>query len=130
MKVLFFLILALSIKLLAVTDKNIDIQKLENQKAFISRMNQCMDSDQLGQFIKKALQNTTDQEKKSKYAAILEELIKYNPSCFIASVNKLDNQNCKEIEELYLEEPHFYPREDLKASLKQTKDYSKSCLAS
>jgi len=65
-----------------------------------------------------------------KYEGVLEELIKYNPSCFIASINKLDNKNCKQVEASYINEPHFYPREDLKTSLRQTKDFSKSCLAS
>ena len=130
MKALIFLLLALNTQLWAANTKNIDIKKLENQKAFIGQINQCMNPDQLDQFIKKAIQNTSNQEERSKYAAILEELIKYNPSCFISGINKLDNQNCKQIEELYLNEPHFYPREDLKASLKQTRDYSRSCLAS
>jgi hypothetical protein len=130
MKALIFLLLAINTQLWAANDNNIDIQKLKNQKAFIGQINQCINPDQLDQFIKKAIQKTSDQEERSKYAAILEELIKYNPSCFIASINKLDNQNCKQIEELYLNEPHFYPREDLRASLKQTRDFSRSCLAS
>ena len=130
MKALIFLLLAINTQLWAANDNNIDIKKLENQKAFIGQINQCINSRQLDQFIKKAIQKTFDQEERSKYAAILEELIKYNPSCFIASINKLDNQNCKQIEELYLNEPHFYPREDLRASLKQTRDFSRSCLAS
>lgn len=130
MKALIFLLLAINTQLWAANDNNIDIQKLKNQKAFIGQINQCINPDQLDQFIKKAIQKTSDQEERSKYAAVLEELIKYNPSCFIASINKLDNQNCKQIEELYLNEPHFYPREDLRASLKQTRDFSRSCLAS
>ena len=130
MKALIFLLLAINTQLWAANDNNIDIQKLKNQKAFIGQINQCMNSDQLDQFIKKAIQKTSDQVERSKYAAVLEELIKYNPSCFIAGINKLDNQNCKQIEELYLNEPHFYPREDLRASLKQTRDFSRSCLAS
>lgn len=130
MKALIFLLLAINTQLWAANDNNIDIQKLKNQKAFIGQINQCINPDQLDQFIKKAIQKTSDQEERSKYAAILEELIKYNPSCFIAGINKLDNQNCKQIEELYLNEPHFYPREDLRASLKQTRDFSRSCLAS
>ncbi len=130
MKALIFLLLAINTQLWAANDNNIDIQKLKNQKAFIGQINQCINPDQLDQFIKKAIQKTSDQEERSKYAAVLEELIKYNPSCFIAGINKLDNQNCKQIEELYLNEPHFYPREDLRASLKQTRDFSRSCLAS
>lgn len=130
MKALIFLLLAINTQLWAANDNNIDIKKLENQKAFIGQINQCMNSHQLDQFIKKAIQKTSDQVERSKYAAILEELIKYNPSCFLAGINKLDNQNCKQIEELYLNEPHFYPREDLRASLKQTRDFSRSCLAS
>ncbi len=130
MKALIFLLLAINTQLWAANDNNIDIQKLKNQKAFIGQINQCINPDQLDQFIKKAIQKTSDQEERSKYAAVLEELIKYNPACFIAGINKLDNQNCKQIEELYLNEPHFYPREDLRASLKQTRDFSRSCLAS
>jgi len=36
----------------------------------------------------------------------------------------------KKIEESYLSEPFFYPREDLKASLATAKDFKASCLAS
>ena len=130
MKHLIFLLLALSQQLWAANNNVIDIKKLENQRSFIGQINQCMNPNQLDEFIKKAIQNTSDQEKRSKYAGVLEELIKYNPSCFIASINKLDNKNCKQVEASYINEPHFYPREDLKTSLRQTKDFSKSCLAS
>ena len=79
MKALIFLLLAINTQLWAANDNNIDIKKLENQKAFIGQINQCMNSDQLDQFIKKAIQKTSDQVERSKYAAILEELIKYTP---------------------------------------------------
>ena len=60
----------------------------------------------------------------------MEELIKYNPSCFVASIKKLDQKNCELIEESYLDEPFFYPKEDLKASLTTVKSYKSTCLAS
>lgn len=129
MKHLIFLLLVLSPQLWAARNSDIDIKKLENQRAFIGQLNQCVNPNQLDEFIKKAIQNTSDYETRSKYAGVLEELIKYNPSCFIASINKLDNINCRQIEDAYINEPHFYPREDLRNSLRKTKDFSKSCLA-
>ena len=74
--------------------------------------------------------NISSYEKRAQHAALLEELIKYNPSCFVASVKKLDPKSCEKIEESYLSEPFFYPREDLKASLATAKDFKASCLAS
>ena len=70
MKALIFLLLAINTQLWAANDNNIDIQKLKNQKAFIGQINQCMNSDQLDQFIKKAIQKTSDQEERSKYEYI------------------------------------------------------------
>jgi len=66
MKHLIFLLLALSQQLWAANNNDIDIKKLENQRAFIGQINQCMNPNQLDEFIKKAIQNTSDQEKKIK----------------------------------------------------------------
>ena len=63
MKHLIFLLLALSQQLWAANNNDIDIKKLENQRAFIGQINQCMNPNQLDEFIKKAIQNTSDQEK-------------------------------------------------------------------
>ena len=115
---------------LAFANQDINIQKLQSQKQSISTINQCSNPAQLDQFIQNALDNVTNHEKKAKHAAFLEGLIKYNPSCFVASVKKLDPKSCEKIEESYLNEPFFYPREDLRASLAKAKNYKASCLAS
>jgi hypothetical protein len=115
---------------LAFANQSIDIQKLERQKRFISTINQCSNPTKLDQFIQNALNNTSDYEKRAQHAAFIEELIKFNPSCFVASINKLDHKNCEKIDESYLREPFFYPREDLKASLATAKNFNSSCLAS
>jgi hypothetical protein len=115
---------------LAMANQDINTQKLELQKKFISNINQCSNPEQLDQFIKNAVKNVSNHNQRAKHAALLEELIKYNPSCFVASVKKLDNKTCEKIEESYLNEPFFYPREDLRASLATVKDYKASCLAS
>ena len=115
---------------LALANQDINIQKLEIQKKFIVNINQCSNPAQLDQFIQNALNNVSNFEKRAQHAALLEELIKYNPSCFVASVKKLDPKSCEKIEDSYLNEPFFYPREDLRASLASAKNYKASCLAS
>ena len=115
---------------LAIANQDINTQKHELQKKFISGINQCSNPQQLDRFIQNALRNVSNHEERAKHAALLEELIKYNPSCFVASVKKLDPKSCEKIEESYLSEPFFYPREDLKASLATAKDFKASCLAS
>jgi hypothetical protein len=130
MRTLVVFLTLLSCFSLALANQDINTQKLELQKKFISEINQCSNPAQLDQFIKNALNNISNYEKRAKHAALLEELIKYNPSCFVASVKKLDPKSCEKIEESYLSEPFFYPREDLRASLLTAKDYKESCLAS
>jgi hypothetical protein len=115
---------------LALANQDINIQKLEIQKKFIVNINQCSNPAQLDQFIQNALDNVSNYEKRAQHAALLEELIKYNPSCFVASVKKLDPKSCEKIEDSYLNEPFFYPREDLRASLASAKNFKASCLAS
>lgn len=130
MKTLDVFLIFVSCFSLALANQDINTQKLQSQKQFISNINQCSNPAQLDQFIQNALDNVTNHEKKAKHAAFLEELIKYNPSCFVASVKKLDPKSCEKIEESYLNEPFFYPREDLRASLAKAKNYKASCLAS
>jgi len=72
----------------------------------------------------------SNHEKRAQHAAVPEELIKYNHSCLEASVKKLDPKSREKLEEHYLSEPFFYPREDLRASLATAKNYKASCLAS
>jgi hypothetical protein len=111
-------------------NQGINTQKLELQKNFISNINLCKNPSELNQFFKIALDNVSSNEKKAKVSAFMEELIKYNPSCFVASIKKLDQKSCELIEESYLDEPFFYPREELRASLTTAKNYNSTCLAS
>jgi hypothetical protein len=115
---------------LALANQDINTQRLQSQKQFISNINQCSNPTQLEQFIQNALQNISSYEKRAQHAALLEELIKYNPSCFVASIKNLDPKSCEKMEESYLSEPFFYPREDLRASLAKAKNFKASCLAS
>ncbi len=130
MRALVVCLTLLSCFSLALANQDINTQKLESQKKFISNINQCGNPAQLDQFIQNALDNVSNHEKRAQHAALLEELIKYNPSCFVASVKKLDPKSCEKIEDSYLNEPFFYPREDLRASLASAKNYKTSCLAS
>jgi hypothetical protein len=130
MKTLATLLMAIMTASWAFANQDINTQKLELQKNFISNINQCKNPSQLDQFIKIAIDNVSNQEKKAKVAALMEDLIKYNPTCFVASIKKLDQKSCDLIEESYLNEPFFYPREDLRASLSSAKNYKSSCLAS
>jgi hypothetical protein len=130
MRALVVCLTLLSCFSLALANQAINTQKLESQKKFISNINQCSNPAQLDQFIQNALDNVSNHEKRAQHAALLEELIKYNPSCFVASIKKLDPKSCEKIEDSYLNEPFFYPREDLRASLASAKNYKASCLAS
>ena len=130
MKTLVLLLTSFFSLSVAMANQDINTQKLELQKKFISDINQCSNPQQLDRFIQNALKNISNHEERARHAALLEELIKYNPSCFVASIKKLDPKSCEKIEESYLSEPFFYPREDLRASLASVKDYKASCLAS
>ena len=130
MRTLVVILMLLSCFSFALANQDINTQKLESQKKFISNINQCSNPAQLDQFIQNALDNVSNHEKRTQHAALLEELIKYNPSCFVASIKKLDPKSCEKIEDSYLNEPFFYPREDLRASLASAKNYKTSCLAS
>ena len=130
MKILVLLLTSFFSLSVAMANQDINTQKLELQKKFISDINQCSNPQQLDRFIQNALKNISNHEERARHAALLEELIKYNPSCFVASIKKLDPKSCEKIEESYLSEPFFYPREDLKASLATAKDFKASCLAS
>ncbi len=130
MKALVLILLSCLSISLATANQDDNAQKLQLQKKFLSTINQCSNPQILDQFFKNAVKNALDQNERAKHAALLEELIKYNPSCFVASVKKLDNETCEKIEESYLNEPFFYPRDDLRASLSSVKGYKSSCLAS
>ena len=130
MKALVVILLSCLSISLATANQDNNAQKLQLQKKFLSTINQCSNPQILDQFFKNAVKNASDQNERAKHAALLEELIKYNPSCFVASVKKLDNETCEKIEESYLNEPFFYPRDDLRASLSSVKGYKSSCLAS
>ena len=130
MKTLVLILLSCLSISLATANQDDNAQKLQLQKKFLSTINQCSNPQILDQFFKNAVKNASDQNERAKHAALLEELIKYNPSCFVASVKKLDNETCEKIEESYLNEPFFYPRDDLRASLSSVKGYKSSCLAS
>lgn len=130
MKALVLILLSCLSISLATANQDDNAQKLQLQKKFLSTINQCSNPQILDQFFKNAVKNASDQNERAKHAALLEELIKYNPSCFVASVKKLDNETCEKIEESYLNEPFFYPRDDLRASLSSVKGFKSSCLAS
>lgn len=130
MKVLAIIFTAFLSMSIAFANQDILTQKLELQKKFISNINQCNNPTQLDQFIKNAIKSSSDQEKRAKYAWSLEELMKYNPGCFVATINMIDHETCEKFEETYFNEPSFYPKEDLRASLASAKNFKASCFAS
>jgi len=83
MRALVVCLTLLSCFSLAFANQDINTQKLQSQKQFISNINQCSNPAQLDQIIQNALQNVSNHEKRAQHAALLEELIKYNPSSFI-----------------------------------------------
>lgn len=106
-----------------------DHQTLMLQKQYLNQINQCAAPASFSRLVNSALRSS-NADQKAQLAMTIEEMILQNPACFVEASIKIGKSKCEMIEAMYIQEPHFYPRENLKQSLAGTKLYAQSCFAS
>jgi hypothetical protein len=128
---LFGALLAFYVSAYATTSKTsqIDVPSLHAEKDYLSIINQCSNPKLFKQILDKAIEEK-DQNKRTTYAAQIEETMINNPSCFVAAVTKLGYKKCEVVEENFVKEPYFYPRHEIYRALSSASDFPGSCFAS
>jgi hypothetical protein len=106
---------------------NLDVQGLVLQKSYLQTVD-CRSPKQLTSLLKLSVKDTHNLTTKANNAIVLEEIMMNNPDCFIQSLNDLPQQVCEQIEDNYIRETFFYPRNDVKRALSSAKNYRKSCI--
>jgi hypothetical protein len=106
---------------------NLDVQGLALQKSYLQTVD-CRSPKQLTSLLKLSVKDTHNLTTKANNAIVLEEIMMNNPDCFIQSLNDLPQQVCEQIEDNYIRETFFYPRNDVKRALSSAKNYRKSCI--
>ena len=104
-------------------------QTLLLQKQYLNQINQCAVPTSFSRLVNNALR-TSNPEKKAQIAMTIEEMILQNPACFVEASLKIGKSRCEMLESMFIQEPHFNPRESLKQSLSSARLYSQSCFAS
>lgn len=99
------------------------------QKQYLNQINQCASIASFNRLINTALKPNRPNER-SLVAMTVEEMILKNPTCFVEASVKLGKAKCELIEDMFIREPHFNPRDNLKQSLANTRLYQQSCFAS
>lgn len=99
------------------------------QKQYLNQINLCASIPSFSHLIDNAIK-TSHSNEISLVAMTVEEMILKNPSCFIEASVKLGKAKCELIENMFIREPHFNPRDRLKESLANTKLFHQSCFAS
>ena len=99
------------------------------QKQYLNQINQCASIASFNLLINTALKPNRPNER-SLVAMTVEEMILKNPTCFVEASVKLGKAKCELIEDMFIREPHFNPRDNLKQSLANTRLYQQSCFAS
>lgn len=131
----FSYFLVLSISLLCTTaaantlTKQVDKQNLSLQKSYLQTID-CRSPNRLAGMLSQALKEANNYTAKANKAVVLEEIMMNNPSCFIQVLNKLPQKQCLQVQETFINETFFYPRNDIKNALESANDYQKSCIAS
>jgi hypothetical protein len=97
------------------------------QKSYLQTVD-CRSPKQLTSLLKLSVKDTHNLTTKANNAIVLEEIMMNNPDCFIQSLNDLPQQVCEQIEDNYIRETFFYPRNDVKRALSSAKNYRKSCI--
>ncbi len=105
-----------------------DPQTLLLQKQYLNQINQCAAPSSFSRLVDKAL-GTSNPEQTAQLAMSIEEMILQNPACFVEASIKIGKAKCEMLEAIFIQEPHFNPRENLKQSLSSTDLYSQSCFA-
>lgn len=106
-----------------------DPQTLVLQKQYLNQINQCATPNAFARLINDAMR-ASNQAQKAQLAMAIEEMILQNPSCFVEASIKIGRSKCEWIEAMFIQEPHFNPRENLKQSLSNARLYPQSCFAS
>lgn len=104
-------------------------QTLLLQKQYLNQINQCAAQSNFSRLVDNALQ-TANKEQKAQLAMTIEEMILQNTTCFVEASIKIGKSKCEMLEAMFIQEPHFNPREVLKESLSNTRLFSQSCFAS
>lgn len=99
------------------------------QKQYLNQINQCASIESFNRLINTALKPSRPNER-SLVAMTIEEMILKNPTCFVEASVKLGKAKCELIEDMFIREPHFNPRDNLKESLANTRLFQQSCFAS
>jgi hypothetical protein len=99
------------------------------QKQYLNQINQCAAPSNFSRLVDNALQSQ-NKEQKAQLAMTIEEMILQNPTCFVEASIKVGKSKCEMLEAMFIQEPHFNPREVLKESLSNTRLFSQSCFAS
>lgn len=99
------------------------------QKQYLNQINLCASNPSFSHLIDTAIK-TSHPNEISLVAMTVEEMILKNPSCFVEASVKLGKAKFELIENMFIHEPHFNPRDRLKESLANTKLFQQSCFAS
>lgn len=99
------------------------------QKQYLNQVNQCSSIASFSRLINVALKPSHPNQI-SLVAMTVEEMILNNPTCFVEASVKLGKAKCELIEDMFIREPHFNPRDNLKESLASTRLFKQSCFAS
>jgi hypothetical protein len=99
------------------------------QKQYLNQINQCASIASFNRLINTALKSNRPNER-TLVAITVEEMILKNPSCFVEASVKLGKAKCELIEDMFIREPQFNPRDNLKESLANTRLFQQSCFAS
>jgi hypothetical protein len=111
------------------TPKQVNMQRLSLQKSYLQTID-CRSPKRLAGMISTALKSVDDYTAKANNAEVFEEIMINNPSCFIQALNALPPKKCLQVEDAFINETFFYPRNDIKSALQNATNYSKSCIAS
>ncbi len=105
-----------------------DHQTLLLQKQYLNQINQCAATSSFTRLVDQAI-HAAKPEQKAQLAMTIEEMILQNPACFVEASMRIGKAKCEQLEAMFIQEPHFYPRESLKQSLSSTRLYPQSCFA-
>jgi hypothetical protein len=111
------------------TPKQVNMERLSLQKSYLQTID-CRSPKRLAGMISTALKSVDDYTAKANNAEVFEEIMINNPSCFIQALNALPPKKCLQVEDAFINETFFYPRNDIKSALQNATNYSKSCIAS
>jgi hypothetical protein len=128
---LFATLLVFCAPVFATTNKtvSIDVSALNAEKEYLAMINQCANPKLYSKILESAL-DTKNQDKRTAFAAQIEETIINNPACFVTTMTKLGYKKCTAVKETFIQEPYFYPKHDIYRALRTASNFADSCFAS